>query len=282
MRSALYTGHLVHVRRTPVEHRFRYPVRFFVFDLAELPLLSRRLRLLSHNRPGILSVHDADYGEGVDLESEVRASLLARGVDLEGGRILLCTQARVLGYVFNPVSFFHCYDAGDRLRCVIAEINNTWGERHRYYLGDAERAPDAMAGATFEHDKSFRVSPFIGLEARYRFEFPEERPAETSGAPYEVRMHVTSEDRKPFFFARLTGTRQPLTDATLAWSLVRYPLMTLQIISFIHLEALRLAWKGVPNVRPAPPGPLARPAPLARDPPRALGLAGGEPRRPLP
>jgi DUF1365 family protein len=251
------------------------------------------VRLLAHNRPGLLSLRDDDYGEGGrPIDEEVRASLSARGLDLRGGRILLCTQPRVLGYVFNPVSFFYCYDDRDELRCVLAEINNTWGERHRHYLDDEARV-EAPRGACFEQAKGFRVSPFMSLDATYRFHFVQDRPEERDGAPLDVRMNVFDRAGDEVLFASLSGERRPLTDLGLASSMLRYPLMTLQIIAFIHVEALRLAWKGVPNVRPAPPAVRNRSA-VARgtgspreamqssgpeDPP---GLAGGVPVGPLP
>ena len=136
MRSALYTGTVMHARRTPAENVFRYPVCFYLLDLDELPELGRRLALFGYNRRNVLTLHDRDHLG--DPRRAVKENLLAwlreRSVDLAGGRVLLLTNLRVLGYVFNPVSFFYCYGAGGELVCIVAEVSNTFGERLPYLL----------------------------------------------------------------------------------------------------------------------------------------------------
>lgn len=234
MSSALYTGTLVHARRAPAENVFRYGVAFYVLDLDEVDELERRLTLFSVNRPNVVSLYDRDHFEddGRSIKDKVLAFCAERGVDrLEGGKVLMLAQLRFLGYVFNPVSFFWCYRPDGELACMIAELNNTFGER----------LPELLhgGGLRYEHDKHLHVSPFFGLDQRYRYAFSE--PGESLYARIEVL-----EDGKRPLQAVLAGRRQELTNRTLAGALARYPAMPLKVIGLIHWQALRLWLKRVP------------------------------------
>ena len=167
MRSGLYTGTLMHARREPVDNVFRYPVSFAMLDLDELAELDRRLRLFSVNRPNVVSLYDRDHfdDDGLPLKEKVLAFLRREGIALDGGRIVVLTQLRVLGYVFNPVSFYWCYRADGGLECMIAELNNTFGER----LPQLLRGP----GPEYDHAKRLHVSPFMRLDQSYRYRFSE-------------------------------------------------------------------------------------------------------------
>ena len=237
MRSALYTGTLVHARREPTRNAFRYPVAYFLLDLDELPELDHRLRFLSVNRPNAVSFRDEDYldGDSSPLKERVVGFCAERGREVE--RVLTLTQLRVLGYVFNPVTFYWCYGAGGELRCMVAELNNTFGER----------LPELLHGGDLvsEHDKRLHVSQFMGLDQRYRYSFSE--PGERVWARVEVHEAGTR-----MLQAVLAGTRVELTNASVARALARYPLMPLQVISLIHWQALRLLLKRVPFHRKPP------------------------------
>lgn len=231
MRSALYTGTVMHARLAPKENVFRYRVCFYLLDLDELPELDRRLRLFGWNRPSFVTLRDRDH-------IDVRAFLRDRGIDVDGGRILLLTNLRVLGYVFNPASFFYCYGGDGSLACIVAEVSNTFGERHPYLLSPANQVPDERR-YSYLHEKRLHVSPFFSLDQEYRWWFSE------PGDEVHVRIALT-EDAERLFYATLSGRREPLTNASLAWALVRYPLMPQRVISLIHLQALRLWLKRVP------------------------------------
>ena len=156
MRSAIYTGTLIHSRRTPAKNTFRYPISFFVLDLDELPELERRLRLVSVNRANVVSFRDADHFDGDRPLKEAVLDLVGdRGVE----RVLMLTQPRVLGSVFNPVTFSWCYDGAGELVCMVAELSNTFGER----------LPEVLDGPSlrYEHGKRLHVSPFFGLDQSY-------------------------------------------------------------------------------------------------------------------
>ena len=243
MRSALYPGTLVHVRRTPTEHVFRYPVCFFALDLDALERLDGGLRLFSHNRANVVSLRDRDYlgSRGKPLRETVHEWLGARGVEAEGP-VRLVTIPRVLGYTFNPVSFFYCSRADGSLAAAIAEVSNTFGERWPYLL-----LPGDDGELRVETEKRLHVSPFFALEQRYRFALCE--PGERLWARIDV---YEGETRR--FGSVLAGERRELTDASLARVLVRYGHMPARVTRAIHWQALRLWVKRVPfHHKPSPP-----------------------------
>ena len=227
MRSALYLGTLVHSRREPVRHSFRYRLSSFLIDLDELPELERRLALVSVNRPNVVSIRDRDHLDGGPLKQ----ALVELIDDPSVTRILMLAQPRILGYVFNPVSFFWCYRDDGSLVCIVAELNNTFGER----------LPEVLHGSElrYEHDKHLHVSPFLGLDQSYEYAFSE------PGAEVWARIHVREDGRRPLT-AVMHARRVELTNRSLASALVRYPLQPAQVMARIHWQALRLKLKGVP------------------------------------
>ncbi|MGL6279948.1 MAG: DUF1365 domain-containing protein [Gaiella sp.] len=239
MRSALYVGTVMHARRAPVENVFRYPVYMTLLDLDELPRLDRELPLFGWNRRALTSYHDRDH-------LDVRAHLAAAGVELgEGGRLEVLTNLRVLGHVFNPVSFWWCYRGDGELACIVAEVANTFGERLPYLLLPAEA--DGVAGArrVWHTDKRLHVSPFMPMDQSYTWWLS------APGPRVGVRMDVHEEGR-PDFQATLVARRVELTASSLRAALIRYPLMPATVLARIHLQAARLWTKRVPFF-PKPP-----------------------------
>ena len=233
-RSCLYVGSVTHRRFRPVPHEFRYGLSFFALDLDELPELDRRLRFFARNRPSLFSFHDRDHvdGQPCSTKKKVLRFLMVHGVAAEG-RIVLLTQCRMFGYVFNPVSFFYCHDGADRLTAVVAEVRNTFGEQHLYLLDERTRV-----GRRHEARKVLHVSPFISMDAKYAFRIGE------LGERFSVAIHE-EEAGEPVLVAEMHGTRRPLDDRALAGIALRFPFLTLKITAAIHWQALRLWWKGV-------------------------------------
>ncbi len=236
VRSALYEGQVVHDRRTRLRNRFRYRVYMWHVDLDELDELDRRLWAFGNDRRALTTIRARDHlgDPRRTIRENLDRYLSAHGVDLAGGRVSLLTNARVLGYVFNPLSIFYCHRPDGSLRCVVAEVHNTYGERHCYLLEPGERGR-ASAG------KEFYVSPFLTVDGSYEM---------TVGPPDErlsVQMALRQAGER-VFAASLTGRRRPVTNATVARMLVRHPLMTARVTSLIHLQGIKLALRGVARV----------------------------------
>ena len=254
MSGALYHGDLVHVRRDGwAARRFRHGLTIAWLDLDALP----RLRLFSYNRPNLFALRDRDYrvAGGGGLADGARALLAARGLPAPR-RLMLVTQLRVAGHVFNPVSFFLGFDGGGALETVIAEVNNTYGGNRCYVLGPPHRLPDRGDGRIgFVHERDFFVSPFLHGEARYDFWFTGAAP----DAPrLDVRMDTLRPDGERVFLARLTGARGPLDDRALVRAGLRGALMPGRVLGLIHWQAMKLHWARVPYRRPGPEHRVAR------------------------
>ncbi len=233
-RSSLCEGRVSHHRRQGPGHRFRYRVFLTLLDLDEIPDLDRNLRLFGHNRLRPVSLHDADHLEasGRGLRADLEETVKAAGHRLPTGRVELLTQCRILGYVFNPVSIFYCYDRDEILTLAVAEVNNTYGDRHSYVLPVGDASFDGRS------KKLMHVSPFFPPDAgTYRWDL----------APPSDRVSLgidLTRGGETVLAARLCLGRRPLTDRALASALLRYPFMTVQVIGAIHFEALRLWRKG--------------------------------------
>lgn len=247
--SCLYEGQVMHCRLRPVRHRFVYDVFSLLLDIDELGALHRRLRLFSCNGFNLFSFDERDHGarDGSPLRSWVESRLAARDIDLGGGRIFIHCLPRLLGYAFNPLSLYWCYDGSGALRAIVYEVKNTFGEQHAYVLP----TPQGHAAGTSVHQrvrKDFYVSPFIPMEAEYRFNVrsPEER----------LSIFIRETDAEgDLLLATQTGRRQALTDRALIRAFLSFPLVTLKVIGAIHWQALKLWLKGV-RLHRRPPAPL--------------------------
>jgi cyclopropane-fatty-acyl-phospholipid synthase len=233
MKSRIYHGQVMHARVHPVRHHFRYPVYTYAFDLDELPELHRKVRGFSYNRLNLVSLHDKDYlrGEGSIKEKLLRL-LTAHGVETGVTRIELLTGARYFNYVFNPVSFYYCYQADGRLRCTVAEVNNTFSEKHVYIL---DRPLDDQKGhvTLYRHDKEFHVSPFMSREGHYDFRIWE------PNSTLRIQLDLFQQGRR-MLLTQLTGMARPLTTRNLHRTIRRQPLTAVLTVARIHWQAARL------------------------------------------
>ena len=245
MNTHLLRGKVVHRRSRPTKYALEHDLWYLALDLDELDLVGRWSWLLRRNRRAIVSFRDTDYlpTPATDLAAAMHAHLAASGINVRGGRVTLVTSPRVLGYQFNPASFYLCRGASGGLECVVVEVHNTHGERHLYTL-----RPERPAAAFFSAQmaKEFYVSPFIGPAGDYRVTVRDDA---------DGRLMIGINEREtgaPLLATSLTLRRLPLTRRNLIGLLLRYPLVPHKTTALIHWHALRLWLKGVPFHRHAP------------------------------
>jgi cyclopropane-fatty-acyl-phospholipid synthase len=241
MNSRIYVGTLSHARTHEVAHGFDYDLHLYALDVDELDRLDGATRWFGHNRLRPLALHDRDYLHrgNAGLREKVLRALCENGMDLAPSRIMLITALRQFHYVFNPASFFYCYDAQGRLACVLAQVNNTFGETHLYVL-----TPEGEEGR-FAAQKAFHVSPFFPLRGRYEFFFSE--PGE------ELALSITYFlDDQQALKASFTGTARPMTSRNLARMVMGHPLRAVLTFPRIVAQAARLYFRKKLAVHPKP------------------------------
>ncbi|MEO7495378.1 MAG: DUF1365 domain-containing protein [Massilia sp.] len=253
----LCVGDLRHARLRPAPHAFAYPAYYLRLPLRALGEAGFGCALFSRNRFNLLSFRDRDHGDGHQtLVDWIDALLKAEGVTGADGEVWLQTMPRVLGFVFNPVSFWFCHSAGGGLRAVLCDVRNTFGERHLYLLDTGWEIDN---GEELSARKVFHVSPFLRVEGRYRFRFTRLLRMKGAGAAAAAAEHTLArvdydDEAGPVLRTSLSGTARPLTSAAVAAVFFKIPLMTLAVVVRIHLQALRLWRKRVPfTAKPPPP-----------------------------
>jgi DUF1365 family protein len=237
-------GQTWHGRKGAVENAFRYGVDYLLLDAEATP---RAPRLFGRNRAGLMSLHDSDHG-GAPGKGRgavwVREVLAAHGLPAPA-RIELLAQPRVLGHVFNPVSFWICRDEEGTVPVIIAEVTNTYGDRHSYLCHRDDHAP-IMATDRLHARKCFHVSPFQPVEGQYEFRF--DLRADRIG----IWIDLTAGNGG--VVATLTGPVAPLRLRGILGAALRRPFGSRRVLALIHWQALRLWWKGARfRSRPAPP-----------------------------
>jgi DUF1365 family protein len=253
VRSRLYTGEVLHHRVRPKRNEFRYRVWFLLVDLAELDDLDARLARFGHNRSASAVVRDADHGprDGSPLRPWIDVTLGRAGVDLEGGPVFLLAFPRWGPFGFYPVSFWYCYHADGSLRAVLVEVRNTFGDHHEYLLHDDGRKLDLTRRP--EAVKAMHVSPFIEMDARYRFHLTDPGVETEPGSPLDIRIY--DEVRGELLLvAQVKLHAQELTDGSISRTLRRLGPMPLRAGVLILYQAGRLLAKGMRWLpRPVPP-----------------------------
>jgi len=240
--SAIYRGRMQHRRYAPRTHAFDYPVAQLLLDLDDIDTVFERRWFWSVGRRNLAEFRRSDYlGDPAQpLADAVRARISAALGRAPAGPIRLLTHLRYAGHVFNPVSFYYCYAAdGTTLDCIVAEITNTpWKERHAYVLPVSQADAHGRA-LCWTFDKRFHVSPFMPMDCEYHWRFT------APGEDLHVHMQVWRDGVRQFD-AGLDLQRHPLDGRGLAQVLLRYPLMTVQVVAAIHWQALRLWLKRTP------------------------------------
>jgi uncharacterized protein len=239
--SAIYAGQVVHKRLAPRQHAFTYRVFALALDVDEISSIAQSLRSFGRNQRRLISFYDADYGrrDGCAVDAYIRSVLAEAGLEEAGKRVVLLCYPRLLGFVFNPLSVYFCYDAADCIKAVVYEVSNTFRERTSYVI------PVAATHADQVHQvcaKEMYVSPFTPRTGQYSFHVLP--PCK------DVVLGVSLRDGNgPLLKTHFRGARLPLTDKTLARMIARHPMMTAKVVGGIHFEAIRLWLKGVPLVR---------------------------------
>lgn len=253
MRSTIYTGSLAHVRERPKRNQFRYGVYMLFLDLDETDELARRCRLFSRNRWNAFSFHDADHFKfidqegdrsriisqenvryeparyrGLDTRGRINLLLADAGMDFRLGKVYLLTNPRVFGYVFNPVSFYYCFDTEGTFRVLVSEVNNTSGDQKMFVT-----EVDSSKVHTDRQRKHFYVSPFIPFDTEFVWRFTD--PGERLMVEIDSMQGADAVLRATF-----SGTRNPFDDRVLLGLMFRYPLLTFMIIGRIHMQAAKL------------------------------------------
>lgn len=241
MHSAIYEGFVLHHRLGPKRHRFRYRLFMLYLDLAELDDVFRGRWFWSTRRAALARFRRADhFGDAArPLDVCVRDLVEAKTGQRPLGPIRLLTHLRYFGYVMNPVCFYFCFaQSGDRLEAIVADVSNTpWNERHQYVL--TPKAETAGQALVQQFAKSFHVSPFMPMQQEYHWSFTQ------PGQALSVTMR-NLERGESRFHAVLKLKRKSITSFVLARLLLSYPLLTVQVIGGIYLQAFRLWLKKTP------------------------------------
>lgn len=235
-----------HARTGARRNAFRYQIFYASLTLGELSRGFKRL-LFSVDRFNLFSFQTRDHGDGRTPPRQWIGNVLAQwGIGEADGEVVLLTLPRVLFYVFNPVSFWFCFDKEHALRAVVAEVNNTFGERHCYVCCHDDHRPIQPAD-WLKTDKVFHVSPFMRVEGHYLYRFAYEAG--------RIAVWINHYDATGLTLSTaMIGKREKLTSARLLLYFLRFPFVTLKVVALIHYQAAKLFLKGVRyRTKPQPP-----------------------------
>jgi uncharacterized protein len=257
MHSCLYECRVMHHRLVPKDHKFSYRIYVFALNLDEINTCAKNLALFSHNRWNIYSFYDSDYvptqealhnpttdtlkvkstSEQLTLKERIYAYLANNNINCDEGKIILVTVPRIFGYAFNPVSFYFCYNKAGEPVAALAEVTNTFREMKLYFVNKSSESSKLRFKAHIP--KNFYVSPFSKVDLSFDFDLclPDKAFA-ASIDDYDGSVKTLE--------STLAGPRRELTNSRLFWWLFKYPLMTLRIISLIHIHAFKLYLKKIP------------------------------------
>ncbi|MFG2869210.1 DUF1365 domain-containing protein [Streptomyces sp. NPDC048338] len=233
---ALYECTVAHARVTPVRHAFRRRTYLWLVDVDDLPRLPRVLRPLAR-----FDARDHFGGHAPSIREGLQAYLRAQGVHDADGPVLMLAHARVFGYVFNPLTLYWCHDRAGSPVCVVAEVHNTYGERHCYLL-----RPDDQG--TADVPKDFYVSPFFAVEGSYRMRLP------LPGDRLDLTVQLRHDDGARPFTATVRGRHRPAGPRALLGVALGHPWSTAVVSAGIRFHGIRLFLRGLP-VRPRPAHP---------------------------
>jgi len=229
----IYAGVLRHVRHVKPRRAFAYRLWMLDIDLDAIDDFAAASRVFCHNRFGLIALHDRDHGprDGSALRPWVEAALDDAGLSAFAARIRLITIPRILGYAFNPISFYVCYDREGRLGAVLHQVKNTFGDQIGYLIPAPAGSPIRQRAA-----KRMHVSPLFDMQGGYEFTLT------PPGRRFAIR--IVHGDPAPRLTASMALIRRPATDAALLREVLRMPLLPLKIIAAIHWQALLTLLRG--------------------------------------
>ncbi len=240
METCIYKGIVTHRRFKPKKHFFSYKTFSIFFDLDELEELEKKNYLFSLNKFNLFSFYNKDHGDrdGKDLKNWVIDNLKKFNIVFKVSKIKLLCFPRILGYVFNPLSIFYCYNENSELRAILYEVKNTFNEQHTYVFPVTKDAKIITQSC----NKKFYVSPFIEMDTAYNFRLAE--PKET------LSIFIKQTDQSGMLLSACQiGKKEQISTKQLLINFIKHPMMTIKIIMAIHFEALRLWGKGVKLVK---------------------------------
>lgn len=248
--AALYRADVMHARLKPFGHRFNYKVFNILIDISDLKSASKQSAFFSINGFNLLSFHEKDHASygAASLKGYIGSLLTKAGLAEPASRVLLLCYPRLLGFVFNPISVYFCYNKTEKLIACIYEVRNTFGQRHTY-VAKVEDGELTDAGLRQTRTKLFHVSPFVDMDAVYEFRVL------PPGEKVRVRI-LETEGGAPLLSATIIGTQKPLNTRSVLTECIRAPFMTLKVVAGIHYEALKLWLKGA-RYHPMPAAPIA-------------------------
>lgn len=270
LNSCMYEADVFHMRTAPTQNKFQYKIFNFYIDLEEVDQLSHKSIFFSRNRWNLFSYYDKDhlqFGKESTYEN-VKTFLEASGVKEPVGKIYLLTNFRVLGYVFNPVSFYFCFTPNGTPLVAIAEVGNTFGEI-KPYIGTFQKGKGTIADPEvyIREPKHFYVSPFITLDSEFEFRLniPNEK----------LQIGVDSyEAGKRILITSFIGKKIPFRSQSLLKLFIQFPFITVKIITLIHWQAFKLWIKKIPYIKKhqnlekqtgVPLGKISEPVPFTRN-----------------
>lgn len=242
MTPQILNAKVMHRRLFPKANEFIYGMYYLALPLSRLSTLADGWRM-GVDAPGIVSFHTKDHGgrDGGDLRIWIDNILKKLNINGVEGEVILVCLPRILGYVFNPVSFWLCHDKAGNLRAVLCEVNNTFGENHNYVCVP-ENGEIIGPGIKMETMKVFHVSPFMPRDGHYDFRFS------VTDKGLGVWIDYYDKNGNKQLLTSVTGTFQPMNRQSLRNAFWAHPLVTFKTIGLIHWQAVKLWVKGVKYV----------------------------------